>query len=207
MSNLYTAFRTAIGDSTAPYSFADTRLFRNLDVAIDKISNMLVHRTKETITITSADLTNGYFEVTNNIESVEKFSIPKFAYDIKEANKISIVDEDYFGAGDYEIEYNAYYKRFGGEDHENSYFDYPDRAELGIILYALGIYTQENNVISVDGDGAIKRKREGDMSVEYVVDGSSYTASGASDLRKQGLRIFQSLPNTKNYVFSIPMYR
>lgn len=208
MSSLYTAFRDAIGDSVSSYTISDSRLFRYLDSAIDKLSKCTEYRLREEVTVTSTDVTNGYFTLDSDIESIVEWeTVPKYAYQILEDNKIRIVNDNYISAGTYTIEYNAYYKRFDGEDHEDSYFDYPKRAELGLLLYALGLYTQESTVVDKNGSGPAKRKREGDMEVEYVVDGSKYTASGAGDLKRQGLSVFNSLPNVKNFVFSIPMYR
>jgi len=171
-------------------------------MALDALSSVVKNSVREDITIDSTDISNKYFETTKDIETVREFAVADYAWEVLENNKIRMIDTNYFGAGVYTIEYNAFYKRYDGADHDQTYFDYPKRAEFGLILYALGCYASEKASINANGEGLIKSKAEGDMRVDYAIDGQRGSAT-AKDLKKQAMGFWQNLPNAKSFMFSV----
>lgn len=205
MATILNAFRTIIDDSVSPYQIADSRALRFLDSALDALSHYVRNTIKETISVDSTDITNGYFITTYDIESVIAFYPYQYDYTIID-NRIKFVDSDDWSVNDYDIEYNAYYKRFDGEDRDDSYFDYPKRAEEGLLLWALGSWMDENTTTKADGSGAIIRKSEQNMMVEYLINGEGGTVTSGDQARKKARQLWASLPNAKSAIFSVSSF-
>lgn len=209
MATILQAFRTAINDSNSPYGISDERALRYLDVAIDALSSFSENIVTETITITDQDITNGYVTTTYDIQEIIRFYPAKYNYFIRD-NEIHFTNTDYWSTGTVEIEYNAYYKRFDGVDRDDSYLNYPKRAELGLILWGLGEYMDENSVVKKDGSiGVVRRKRERDMEVEYAINGGREgfgTVTTGDQARLKAKNMWARLPNYKSAIFSVSIF-
>lgn len=206
MATILAGLRAAINDETSPYLVANTRLLRYLDSAIDALSNYVENIKHETKTITTQDITNGYFSLSSDVEHIVDFSPPKYDYYIKD-NRVYFANVADWSAGQYEIEYNAYYKRFDGEDRADSYFDYPKRADFGIIMWALGAWMDEQMGLKADGSiGAISSKSENQLSISYAINGENGIITSGHQARKEARKLWARLPNVKSAVFSVSSF-
>jgi hypothetical protein len=207
VATILQGFRATISDETSPYQISNDRILRFLDSAIDALSGYLSNATKETITITATDITNGYFTTSHDIQHIIKFYPAKNDWDIVD-NRIYMVNKNDWSEGSIDVLYNKYYKRFDEEDRDDSYFDYPKRAEAGLILYALGNWMDEQSGMKADGsNGAIKSKSEHQMQVEYAVNGEGGSVTTGNQAREEAVKMWRKLPNAKSMIFSVSSYK
>ena len=208
---LETFFRGIIGDSTSPYTLPNERLWEYLDMGIQKLSEIAPVQVKTTLTITEADVTAGYIELADNITAIRNFGLgsnyfnPDFSWQLVDENRINFVESP--SPNTYDIEYFKAYKRYDGETRLASYFDFPDRAFMGIIYYALASYQDEKGIINVDGaTDFVRTKSEDGLSVTYGTMGAGNveTLIGHPEkLKIEAIRIFQALPAGSNILFSV----
>jgi len=207
MSTIYDLYRGLIGDSTGPYTQPDSRAFRYLDTAIDKLSQTGNYIYEEDLTVTSTDITNGYFTTTKDIQSLISFAMggEDRWWRIGEGDRIEIIDSDAMSAGEYNIVYKARYKRFEGVSREDSYFDMPTDLYFAVALYAAGFYMVENGIIKVDGSmNAVRSKSEEGLSITYGIPSNMKAVSGGGEeIMQRALMLMMSHPTSDLLFFSV----
>ena len=207
-ADIYTMFRRFIGDYTPDYTLPDLESFAFLDLGIDKASEMLNRIVVEDKTITSTDISNGYFELSNNIESIidTEFGIEGegIVWETEgDTKKIFILDSDLVSAGTYEFKYKIKYNKFEGELKENADLNHPVGANLGIVFWALAEYQVVKGVINADNSAnVVLSKSEEGMSVSYG-SGTALNLSSPKELKQRAMEIFNSISNRNNINFSI----
>ena len=217
-ADIYRLFRSFISDETTDYTVTDFDALYFLDRAIDAMSETLDWRYKEDITITSTDITNGYVNL--SYDAVTIISTTLGSYDdwntiqpqpgaeniywqFVGGKKISFIDTGFINEGTYTFEYRRRYKTFGGEVRENSYFDYPDNAELGIVLNVLALYQRTKGVIRADNVmNVINNKSEEGMSVSYGTM-ATLKLGDVDALKKEAIEIWKKSGNPANINFSV----
>lgn len=205
MSDIYTLFRKFIGDDVTDYSMPDLAVLKFLDLGIDKLAAVTGNRYIEDLVITTADITAGYKDLTKNCLTIVYTELPdqNRYWQFTSPNRITFLDKDYITAGTYRFEYTYEYKKFDGSLRDNSYFDYPRRADMGIIFWALAEYQVLNGIVNVDGGrNAVISKSEEGMSISYS---SSETMSMSSPetLKAKAMEIFRSLNTVTNSIFAV----
>lgn len=207
-NTLYNLFRSIIKDETAgSYILQDPTLFRYLDAAIQKMSELHQNIYKETIVVTETDLSNGYITLTK--EPVEillglQEGLRRVSWDYGKGKQIRIIDSSYWPTGEYDFRYRAKYNQYAGEIRDDDYFDFDSDAYLAIVLYAVGYYAQFNTAVNEDGSfGFIKKKVEENLQIEYGLDGDIATASSPKGLMESAINMFRDLPNAQDTFFSV----
>jgi hypothetical protein len=190
------------------YTVTDLRLLKYLDAALDKLSAITNFTKDEDKTITSTDRTNLYFNLTSEIQRIIKCDLSgeNTYWQIDSGKKIRIIDVDGVPTGTYNFVYKARYKKFDGTVRENSYFDYPREADLGVVYYALGLYLHEIGILNTDGvSKAISSKSEEGLSTSYGIGGGGETTVPGtySAMIDEGIRIMQNLPSGDLLFFSV----
>ncbi len=202
-NDLYQLMRGMIGDATHPYTIPDTRLLTYLDRGLDALSSMVDYQVNEDVVISASDITAGYKDLTHEVVEIIDFELEGGGvyWEMDGGKRIRFIQSEYVPAGTYEIQYRARYKKFDGSIRDNNYFDYPRSADLGIVFYALGMYSVENGIVKADGSiNFTQSKSEEGMSVNY---GGSVGYSTKEDLKtpsaliERGLEIMRSLSNSK----------
>ncbi len=202
--NLVTFFRGIIGDSTSPYTLPDARVWAYLDLGIDKLSQIAPEKVVSTVTITEADITAGYVTLPFKAVGILDFDIIGDWQQVAD-DRINLIENNQ--AGTFTIEYRRMYKKFDGITRLQTYFDYPERAAMGILYYALAAYQDEKGIINVDGaTDFVRSKSEDGLSVTYGTMGAGevQTMIGHPEkLKTEAIRIFQNLPHAQNILFSV----
>jgi len=207
-ADIYTMFRRFIGDYTPDYTLPDMETLKFLDLGIDKASEMLNRIIVEDKTITSTDVTNGYFTLTYDIESILDtelgFDGEGIVWETEgDTNKIFLLDTDYVTTGTYEFKYKIKYNKFEGTVKSNSDLNHPTTADLGIVLWALAEYQVTKGIINADNSAnLIISKSEEGMSVSYG-SGTALKLSSPTELKQRAMEIFNSVSNRNNIIFSI----
>jgi hypothetical protein len=206
-ADIYTIARNLIGDSASPYDITDLRLLKYLDKALDKLSELTVYRMDEDYTITSTDISNGYFELSHEVQFMIEadISLEYIDWSVYTGKKIRLIDPDDIAEGEYNFKYKARYKKFDGEIRENSYFDYPREADLAVVFYALGLYQEEQGVIDKDGTiNLVASKSEEGLSVSYPTSTDLKGAVGNPErLKEIAVRMMRNLPSGEDLFLSV----
>lgn len=207
-ATIYTMFREAIKDTTeGSYETADSSLFRYLDAAILKMSELHDYIFVEDKTITQTDLDNGYF--TLNREPVAFLDglnedLRKVSWDYYKGKQIRIIDKSYFPTSEYTFRYRAKYKQFDSEMRDDDYFDFDKDAYFPIVLYAIGYYMKLNSVVNEDGSfGMIRKKVEENLQIEYAVGGDMAIANSPDGMMEAAMELFRELPNGQDMYFNV----
>lgn len=207
MTTIYTLFRSIIGDEVyGDYKVSDFKTFIYLDKAIDKLSEVQDNYFTEDVTITETDITNGYFELEHDIVQVVNGLSP---YDQnvnwKYGRNNRIVIFNHFGTGNYQIRYRAKYKKFDGVIREDTYFDFDQDADFPIVLYAVGLYMQMENVKKVSdvNSGVVTVRQEENQRIEYAVDGKIAEASSPQNLMDQAVEMMRGMSAGQYSMFSV----
>lgn len=207
-ANIYRMFRNMISDESSPYSLADFNALKYLDEAIDKLSSLVIKRTVETVTITAQNITDGYFDLAHDIVEIESgMSEPLNHWNIEGDNRINIVQSTSFTEGqELTITYRYKYTQFKGVVLEQSAMNLPISAELGVVLYAIGLFMRAKGAASAGGGvtGVINEKSEDGLRVRYSTDNQlAVDLSSPSGFLKEGIRLMREQPNAQNMYFSV----
>jgi hypothetical protein len=205
-ADIYTMFRRFIGDYTPDYTLPDEETLKFLDQGILAASRHVPYIVDEDITITTTDISNGYFSLSNefmNIQDTEiDISKERVYWQTEGTDKIRLIDSSVFSAGTYNFVYNKKYKTFDGEVRSNDYFDYPRDADLGIVFWALAEYQNIKGVINADNSAnLIASKSEEGMSESYR--SVTVDLGNPKQLKRKALDIFENVSNKANINFSV----
>lgn len=218
-ADIYTLFRTFIGDETPDYSMADSTILHFLDAGIDKASQMLSYIITEDMTITDDDISNGYIDLSHEIIGVISNDLwvgvasgvwdsalgpygENVYWQVAGGKRIRFINTDYISAGDYTFTYKAKYKKFDGEVRDNDYFDFPKDIDIGIVYWALALYQATKGVTNVDNETIIMSRAEDGMSQSFD-NSAAKRLSGPKELKREAVDIFINSSNHQNINFSV----
>ena len=197
--------RGIIKDDTIPYAIPDLRLLKYLDLALDKLSEIKPISVQEDLVIDSTNISNGYVDVSREIQSVRciPIGVEGINWEVDSGKRIRFIDTSTIVADTYEdITYDARYKKFDGQIRENSYFDYPRSLDLAVVFYALALYQEENGIIDATGEMSFKKsKSEEGMSVSYGSLGGVEEVLGAPSTLKA-----RAIDMMRNQAGSVPIF-
>jgi len=212
MSTLETVMRQIIGDTDTPYTIPSSRLYVYLDKALDKLSALSNYTYQEDVTISAADITNGYVDLSKEIVEIISTELTgqDTDWEVYKGKRIRFYDSSAITAGTYEFLYRSRYLKFEGVTREDTYFDYPTKeADLALVFYALALYQQEFGVIDKDGAmGFIQRKSEDGLSLEYGTSAGSGESAveilgHPEALEAKAISMMQELPSASTTIFSV----
>ena len=166
-----------------------------LDQAIDKLSEIAGRRYTWEGNITSGDITNGYFTLSPRPVFVE---LPPFWS--LQGSKIYL-NSTVVTPQPYSLEGKTGFNRYEGVVKSDTQLDIPNDAYLGVVYYALGLYTQTNGISSVK-EGTIRRKKEDGLEVEYGLDTNMADFTPKAIMQK-GISFMQNLPYSQDLYFSL----
>ena len=211
IATIYRLFRSIISDESVEYTVTDFEALIFLDRALDKLSDVSDYTFNETITLTQADVDQGFFELAREILTLQEHSMSESGYnwELGGGKKIRIIKPEAFSVdSELEFTYRSRYNKFDDEVKNESDMDYPTEAVLGIVFYALGDYIQAKGISDADDDvvGAIKEKAEENLKVEYAVDGDGFNSiSNPLVLKKMGTSMMRDLATSQDTIFSVKM--
>lgn len=207
MTTIYTLFRSIIGDETyGDYKVSDFKAFIYLDKAIDKLSEVHDNYYVEDVTVDAADVTAGFFELEHDVVQITDGLSPynqNVNWKYGRNNKIMIFNN--FPTGTFKLRYRGKYKKFDGQIRTDDYFDFDQDADFAVVLYAVGLYMQLENVNKVNdvNSGVITVRQEENQRIEYAVDGKLAEASSPQNLMEQAVDMMRSMSSGQYSMFSV----
>ena len=208
-TRIYDHFRELVNDSeSSSYAIPDSLVFLYLDKGIESCSRIASASKLEDITITQADIDNGYVDLE---EDPIDFEDEPFGKELRDwyhgsYNRIYFTKPADWSANTElnDIQYRRFYKRFKGVTKEDTDLDHPQEAELGIVLSAIAQYFVGMGIVDADGDMKVAtRKSEEGMSVEYGGTNPITQFSTPVAMIKFAESEFRSLPGAQSNVFSV----
>lgn len=205
-ANVYRIMRTIISDTVSSYTIPDLLILNYLDAAIDKLSSLVDRIFEETITISAGDISAGYKDLTHEI--IELLSPRLYQgsnWQLDGGARIRFVNSSLETAGTTStLRFRGKYKKFNGVVLQQTQMETPTESDMGIVLWALGLYVQNKSVVSAAGDlGIIKQKTEENMTVSFAVDGSMTELSTPQGYFETAIKMFRRLPNAQDMFFGV----
>lgn len=208
-SNIYNTLRFIISDNVVGgYSLPDFMLFQFIDNAIEKLSQISDYTFKEDHVVTQAEINQGYITLNRDIQELTRFPLNymHITWEYGGGNKIRLIDPNVFIPNNtYTFYYRAKYTKFKGIFLDDLSADWPKESELGMILYALGDYTQSRGIYNArTGDfGLVLRKAEDGLSLIYGAPGFRVESFSPDGLREQGIALMRDQIASENMFFSV----